>query len=389
MRVPISASALLKQISPRNNTGNQFFSNNRYQHLRGNSPSPYDGNDKNRSRSQSVKRKNADEVSYASVPGASLAPVNPICPTSVVEEATVDIAKVNSLCDKIASEISVTTSDPAVISVFGDLCEAIRLITKTQESFLSSVKGKDRQVNSEINLFSLGTLPKKARQDISSRDPSITTGRSQGESVSKEVDPIKKRFADAVKEAEKSTLIFNLNMGTVPIMNKDTMATKATLALTTMAAAKEGKQTSTPSNEAVTALDDVLSLASDMSFFGNTTKSYKNPRDNKSGSFCTIPVKYTFKDKDTRIRAEAVLRERCKVNCSTPYPIILRECIKQVVEEVKHNYKDNFVRVTVDTTNFGLRVARRAHKESGDSTWKVYNDILLCKSGHTDQTHHI
>ena len=147
----------------------------------------------------------------------------------------------------------------------------------------------------------MGTLPKKARQDISSRDPSITTGRSQGESVSQEVDPIKKRFADAVKEAEKSTLIFNLNMGTVPIMNKDTMATKATLALTTMAAAKEGKQTSTPSNEAVTALDDVLSLASDMSFFGNTTKSYKNPRDNKSGSFCTIPVKYTFKDKDTRI----------------------------------------------------------------------------------------
>ena len=86
------------------------------------------------------------------------------------------------------------------------------------------------------------------------------------------MDPIKKRFADAVKEAEKSTLIFNLNMGTVPIMNKDTMATKATLALTTMAAAKEGKQTSTPSNEAVTALDDVLSLASDMSFFGNTVQ---------------------------------------------------------------------------------------------------------------------
>ena len=94
MRVPISAY---------NNTGNQFFYNNRYQHLRGNSPSPYDGNDKNRSRSQSVKRKNADEVSYASVAGASLAPVYPICPTSVVEEATVDIAKVNSLCDKIAS----------------------------------------------------------------------------------------------------------------------------------------------------------------------------------------------------------------------------------------------------------------------------------------------
>ena len=374
MRVPISASALLKQLSPRKHTGNQFFSNNRFQHLRDNSPAPHNGNDKSRSRSQSQKRKNTDEVSYASVAGTGLAASVAICPPPAVEEATIAIAKVNSLCDKIASDISATTSDPAVISVFNDVCEALKLITKTQENLLSSVQGRGNPGNGGVNLVSLGALPKKARKDISNKDSPVLTGNSQPEA--QDADPIKKRFVEAVKEAEKSTLIFNLNMGTVPIMNKDTMATKSTLALTTMAAAKEGKQSSTPSNEAVTALDDVLSLAEDMSFFGNSTKSYKNSRDEKSGSFCTIPVKYTFKNKDTRIRAEAVLRERCQVTCSTPYPVILRECIKQVVEHVKQNYKDNFVRVTVDTTNFGLRVARRAHKESGDSTWQVYNDLL-------------
>jgi hypothetical protein len=52
-------------------------------------------------------------------------------------------------------------------------------------------------------------------------------------------DPEKKNFRDAVKAAESSTLVFNLNMGRVPIMNKETMKTKATLALTSMAASRE------------------------------------------------------------------------------------------------------------------------------------------------------
>ena len=355
MRVPISASALLKQMSPRKNVGKQFFSNNRFQHLREHSPATHNGNgrDHSRSRSQSQKRKNSEEVSYASITGAGLtATASAPFPSSMVEESTVAIAKVNSLCDKIATDISTTTSDPSVITVFTDLCEALRLITRTQENILNVVKGKEQLGGHTPHFTSLGAFPKRARQDIHNRDPSVTSGKpgnpqvKPGEQV---VDPEKKRFIDAVKEAEKSTLIFNLNMGTVPIMNKDTMATKATLALTTMAAEQEGKQSSSPSNDAVTALDDVLSLAEDMTFFGKSTKSYKNNKDDKSGSFCTIPVKYTFRNKDTKIRAEAVLRERCKVNCSTTYPVVLRECIKQVVEHVKQSYKDNFVRVTVDS----------------------------------------
>ena len=51
---------------------------------------------------------------------------------------------------------------------------------------------------------------------------------------SKEEEELRK-FREAVKDAEKATLIFNLNMGNVPIMNQETISKKATLALTTMA----------------------------------------------------------------------------------------------------------------------------------------------------------
>jgi hypothetical protein len=173
------------------------------------------------------------------------------------------------------------------------------------------------------------------------------------------VDPAVKKFRDAVKEAEKSTLVFNLNMGKVPIMNQQTISSKATTALTEMAASSEGKFGRIPSNESVAAIDDVLSVVTGMSFYGKATKTYRNPKDKaNSGAFCTVPVKYTFKDKDTRIRAEMVLRDTCKVNCSTPYPVILRDTIRQVVNYVKNDYPDNMVRVNVDLPKLGP--ARRA-----------------------------
>jgi hypothetical protein len=123
------------------------------------------------------------------------------------------------------------------------------------------------------------------------------------------------RFRDAVREAEKSTVIFNLNMGNFPIMNPTTINQKATLALTAMAAKTELKKDGVPSQEAVASIDDILSITKNVSFFGNTTKPYHNPADPDHGKFYTVPVKYDFKDRDTRSKVEKILRARCGISC--------------------------------------------------------------------------
>jgi len=185
--------------------------------------------------------------------------------------------------------------------------------------------------------------------------------------------PEVRKFKEAVKDAERSTLVFNLDMGSVPILNMDTISKKATLALTTMAAKAEGKRDTMPSMDAVAAIDDVLSVTKGMNFFGKSTKPYKNPKDKENtGKYYTIPVKYDFKDKDTRIRAETTLRERCKVNCSTPYPTILRECIRQTVNHYKSKYPEQIVRVQVDSSNMCLKVFRRPADKG--SQWEQLNN---------------
>jgi hypothetical protein len=114
-------------------------------------------------------------------------------------------------------------------------------------------------------------------------------------------------------------------------------------------------------------------MATKISFYGKRTKSYVNNKVPLSGSFCTVPVRYKFKDKDTRIEAEKIFMEKCGAHCSVPYPPILRECIRQVVEKVKRDYPDNQVKVNVDTENFSLRVSRRIKKPENPDRWQAYD----------------
>jgi hypothetical protein len=161
-------------------------------------------------------------------------------------------------------------------------------------------------------------------------------------------------------------------------MNRETMSTRATLALAAMAADRENLQGSIPNEDTVNTIDDILSIATSIEFYGKKTKSYRNPKDEKSGSYCTVPVRYEFADKDTRIEAETFLRKSCGVNCATPYPPILRECIKQCIDKVKADYPDNQVKVAVDTKRFCLKVARRCTVEGPDynKKWNSYEKTI-------------
>ena len=179
-------------------------------------------------------------------------------------------------------------------------------------------------------------------------------------------------FREIIKEAEKSTLIFNLDMGRVPLINQGTIGVKATTALTSMAAVAEGRSPSNPSNESVALIDDVLSVAESISFFGSGTRSVTG-KGALSGSYCTVPVCYTFKDKDTRFRAEQALRNRCKVSCATPYPPAVRDCIKAAIAAGKVVRPDDFVRVQVDLPKLGLKLA---WKPRGDSEWIPHDHII-------------
>jgi hypothetical protein len=450
----MKVSSVLKQMSPRKMAQPSFVSVNRFAYLSGGEPrSPAPApNPKNlaptadmgeRSRSNSFKRKFQEGNSYAgAVSGSVAVSAGPEVGTEKhdvnwVNEAGVEIAKVESLCDQFVTEVSNVSVDPALLPVFGLIAESLKGVSKIQKLIVEKVGHSKGNVYTpkEGGMTNLGAIPKKPRTLLAANErgnpgqggsgmatqggvipgsgsgsgsgsglgnripptpqlnniPSNKGGTNEGggrslptngvprnishggnrrDSLIESGTPLEQRFREAIRTAEKSTLIFNLDMGRVPVMNKDTMSKRATLALSAMAAEREKSNTSVPSEDSVETLDDVLSLVKNMEFFGDTTKTYRHPRDKKSGLFCTVPVKYEFRDRDTRMRAETVLRSSCGIQCATPYPVMVKECIRQIVQRVKRQNPGNFVKVTVDTRDLTFKVARKPPDDDPDPGWK-------------------
>jgi hypothetical protein len=96
----------------------------------------------------------------------------------------------------------------------------------------------------------------------------VQQGKSkQGESeIVSEQEVRKKKFVQAVREAEKATLVFNLDMGTVAVMNTNTMNRKFSMALKAKAAEIDGNVDGEPKADTVTQLDDTLSMVKNMDY---------------------------------------------------------------------------------------------------------------------------
>jgi hypothetical protein len=378
------ASAALRQLSPRKMVGtplSSFHTSKVVNHLREDSP--------HRPCAGSIKRKQSEMFSYAKVASnqSSQVPVQKSQEfEKTTEEVEIEISKVSSICDKVGTTLAGLEIDRNILGVFYDLHNAIRGIVRTQELLLKERKEASNPApdlnplltptpETASTMTNLGNIAKKPRQADNQQS------RQSRQELPAENAELSK-FKEAVKLAERSTLVFNLNMGNAPLMNQETIKTKATLALTTMAAKFEpGNKSSIPCEDTLASIDDVLSILEGMEFYGRKTKPYNNSRDKESGNFCTIPVRYEFPDKDAKYESETILRDKCGAHCGTPYPAILRECIRQVTEKVKKDYPDNQVKVNVDTNSFSLRVSMRHKVEGTVNRWESYEkNISLPKA---------
>jgi hypothetical protein len=164
------------------------------------------------------------------------------------------------------------------------------------------------------------------------RDQSVgqSSNHDRGALRTSQADP----FTKAVKDAERSILVFNLNLGNTPIMNPNTISGKVTLSLLNLMKAKE--ETLTPTQGAKEFIDDILSQVVKMEFFGTKTSLCKHPGNSAlNGSFYTIPVKMMFKDRKGAQTASELLRECIGLSSTTPYHRSLRAAITLAVKMIR------------------------------------------------------
>jgi hypothetical protein len=404
---PVSASDILRKTAPRETLGQTFLHTNRYEHLRESSPAPSARQRSDSAASILSQKRKGDEDFFCDESNTNKSKVSRLDCDEEEQLVILDskISKVSTLCGKmytVVQQQQLQVDDP-LRSLLADLIEAVKVTNEVQSELSGKYKSvrlgqlelseNQQQQAVAISYSSVAAggskntknsnggketvsgsrkLPKEGLVPIISGDKGKTiSSQPKIKPVETEEEKKVRRFGEAICDAERSTLIFNLNMGNVPLMNKETISEKASLALTKMAAAKEGKNRSVPSPDLVAAIDDVTSLVTNMEFYGTSTKEYKGK---DSTGFCTVPVKYQFKDRDQKVFAEKTLRDKCNVKCATPYPAIVRECIKQVIEHVRQSHPGDFIRVGVNVKEFALKVSRRPPGK--DLKWIEYPELL-------------
>jgi hypothetical protein len=255
-----------------------------------------------------------------------------------------------------------------VKDVITGLGKAVNMLLKSQEN-LTSVLVDVAKVSENSNK----TVPvQKTLKPTDAKAPP----RPPPTPVAPEVIA-ERKVKQAIREAEKKTLLFNIDLGNVPTMNKDTLSRKVTLALGSKASSGNHDYDIKDAEEAI---DDILSCAK-LEFLGTKSKQFfnkKKPQDERNNTFCTMPVRFEFKDKDVRIEAEKTLRKICNVSCAVPYPKKLRDIIDKLILEGKSRFPKCFIRTRVNVDN--LTVEAHAKTNEGwidlEKTTRIPLDIL-------------
>ncbi len=181
-----------------------------------------------------------------------------------------------------------------------------------------------------------------------------TTGNKVTENdvqVTNVVSDEKSAFNPAIREAERSLLIFNLNMGQFPCLNPTTISNKVTSCLLSLACKAEGSADGAPSTAAKEIVDDILGMVTKMDLFGTKTAPCKIPgKPSENGSFFTVPVKLMFKDRRVAQSAAEILRKHLKLNSTTPYHRSLRAAINLAIAKTKVRHPGYQAKVTVDSS---------------------------------------
>ena len=273
--------------------------------------------------------------------------------------------EVKALLKKAAEtgEDCLSAKDGAIGSIIHSLLQVMGILLTSHENLTSAI----------VDSVKLGeaTPPSSQGEPIYTGTRKKTSYISPAPSTATRPDPpspeeaARRKVKQVLRDAEKKTVIFNLELGPVPTINKDTLSRKVTLALSDKA--KKGDHDFNM-NDAEDTIDDVLSC-SKLEFMGSTSRTFYNTRDSKdtrNGKFCTLPVRLDFKDKETRIQAEISLRKICKVSCSTPYPKQLRVLLDGLVKEGKKVAPDSFIRTRVNVDKLTIDVHAKNGKEWRD-----------------------
>jgi hypothetical protein len=309
------------------------------------------GHFQNRGRTGSFKRKRTDEIDQVYDLGAQYPPLNP------PEKPKFDISVIKDLvvaAGVAGGEVRAMLEDPAMderMKAFGNLSMALLAAV---EALLES---------GFVPLSGGGIAAAVKKSPVPPAKPTPVPGL--------------KELKEGLEKAERECVLFGANLGPATLANRQALASAFSSGVRSAVITKAAAKGAEP-DEKIRDLDDALSCVLDMEFIGGKSQKYIKEGDPKSNSYCTMPVKFKFDDRNSRINFERTLRDCSDLRASISIPKPIRMEMKAFKTALEPRYPGEVVAVRLDTFRASLYAVR---KKDGADSWERCEEKLALPPG--------
>ena len=183
------------------------------------------------------------------------------------------------------------------------------------------------------------------------------------------VEPGTNELRAALAAAEKSAVVFDVDLGPSPVANRGTLNAALAGGLKS-AALKVSGGSADAFGEGVRVVNDALSCADNVDFLGQTSTVKIDKRDPENPiihDFCTMPVKLDFPDKNSRIHFEKSLRKHCNLKAQMALPKQIWKYQSAYLRAMRERHAGKVVMVRTDAASMSLVAFT---KDEGGNVWE-------------------
>ena len=191
------------------------------------------------------------------------------------------------------------------------------------------------------------------------------------------VPPLKptreRELREAMERADTESVLYDAHLGYAATFNRSKLSANLSAGLKAAAVTKATLEESDVA-ESVRILDDAFSGVVDVDFLGQASSAFHNKRkaDNtRNGTYCTMPVKLRFAERDSRIYFENTVRGATGLKATQSFPKQIRAEMRNFMARVQADNPGKIVMIRPDARTLRLNAFT---KIDGEKSWSRYHE---------------
>ncbi len=168
--------------------------------------------------------------------------------------------------------------------------------------------------------------------------------------------PGRRELVEALEKSEKESVLFNADLGPLAVSNRTVLNANFSSALKKQTEEKATKDRRDLA-ENIRLVDDALSCVENMEFLGQRSKKFinnNNLADPRNNTFTTMPIRFEFASRASRVNFERTLRDCCGARAVQSHPEPVRREMVVFRKALQERYPDEIVMVRPDSATLRL-----------------------------------